>query len=117
MAVALLAALLPRVMIARRLVRFGRMMRSEHYRLGGAAAFAGAVHCLLSVTRAPLPMTQEIGNWASASAAGALVLGAFVGWTLMEGVSGERRSARAYHLLAISLAVVLGTVHVLLNSS
>jgi hypothetical protein len=117
MAVALLAALSPRVMIARRLVGSARMMRSGHYRLGGAAALAGAAHCLLSVTRAPLPVLQEVGNWASAGAAAVLAMAAFAGLTLREAAPGETRHAKTYHLLAISLAAALGTVHVLLNGS
>ena len=113
---AILAALLPRITIARRLTGSGRLYTSRwHYRLGGAAAFAGAAHCLLSVNRAQLPPLQSIGNWASAVAGGALLLGAFVGWTVREGASSEGRGARSYHLLAISVAAILGALHALLN--
>jgi hypothetical protein len=116
MAGTIFAALLTRITIARRPGGSGRLYTSGwHYRLGGAAALAGATHCLLSVNRAELPALQSIGNWASAGAGGALLLGAFVGWTVREGASSQRRGAKNYHLAAISLAAVLGTLHALLN--
>jgi hypothetical protein len=73
------------------------------------------VHSLVSLTRAHLSVTAQLGLWL-ASAATALVIGEAVIGASMRGMGGtELIRARRYHLAIMVALVVTVTLHAAFN--
>jgi hypothetical protein len=117
LAAALLLAALP-VPLFFRLLRRDRATTAwlrPHYWAGTAAALLALAHCLVSLRRARLSPASEAGLWLANAAALLIVVEAVVGGALRRPRLSERARLRRRHLLLMLGAVLLGSLHVLLN--
>lgn len=116
---ALIATAVPGPLLSRLLRARGRRppawLQRWHYGLGTSAAVAAMVHTLVSLTRARLSPSAELGLWL-ASVAAALVVGEAVLGATMRGTGGAQLArARRYHLAIMVFLVLTVTLHALLN--
>jgi hypothetical protein len=86
-----------------------------HYWAGTLAVVLALGHCLVSLRRARLPLASEAGLWVANAAALVIVAEAVVGNRLRRPRQSDRARLRRRHLLLMLGAVLLGSLHVLLN--
>jgi hypothetical protein len=115
----LIAAAVPGPLLNYLLRRWGRRapgwLYRWHYGLGTSAAVVAMGHTVVSLTRAQLPLSAEIGLWL-ASAAAALVVGEVVLGATMRGMGGrELARARRYHLVFMAALVATVALHAVLD--